>query len=226
MGRNPDRDARELASRKLKILRTAFPIFAEKTIDKVSMQEIADACGMSLATLYRHYGGKSELVLAVATWAWESYLEVNVARWRGEGCATAAETFAFYRDSFIGMYRDHRDLLRFNQFFNVYVQNERVSPELMEPYLAMIRGLAALFHDMYLLGERDATLRTDIPEKEMFSATLHLMLAAVTRYAVGLVYLEGTDAEQELLLQKELLLTRYAGQACGKPAERGGIKEF
>ena len=45
----------------------------------------------------------------------------------------------------------------------------------------------------------------------MFSTTLHLMLAAVTRYAVGLVYIpeNGLDAEKELEKLKEALLMRY-----------------
>ncbi len=215
MGRNPERDARELAARKQKIVMTAFPIFAEKTIEKVSMQEIADACGMSLATLYRHYGTKAELVTAVSTWVWESYLERNAARRRAGTGSTAAEDFEFYLDSFIEMYHNRRDLLRFNQFFNVYVQNEAVSPEQMQPYTDMIHGLLTRFHEVYAKAERDGTLRTDIPEGEMFSTTLHLMLAVVTRYAVGLVYREGTDIDAELALQKQMLLSHYTAGSQG-----------
>ena len=42
----------------------------------------------------------------------------------------------------------------------------------------------------------------------MFSKTLHLMLAAVTRYAVGLAYIpeSGFDAEKELIFQKDVIL--------------------
>ena len=43
----------------------------------------------------------------------------------------------------------------------------------------------------------------------MFSVTLHLMLATVTRYAVGLAYNEDTDAEVELELLKEMLLSKF-----------------
>ena len=43
----------------------------------------------------------------------------------------------------------------------------------------------------------------------MFSVTLHLMLATVTRYAVGLAYNEDTDAEAELELLKEMLLSKF-----------------
>ena len=67
------------------------------------------------------------------------------------------------------------------------------------------------FHEMYLKAEKDKTLRTDEPEEKMFSTTLHLMLAAVTRYAVGLVYIpeSGFDAMEELAFQKELILGKY-----------------
>ena len=44
----------------------------------------------------------------------------------------------------------------------------------------------------------------------MFSTLVHLMLAAVTRYAVGLVYFNPeSDDEKELEFQKELLLHRF-----------------
>ena len=64
---------------------------------------------------------------------------------------------------------------------------------------------------VYERAEQDHTIRTDESEEEMFSTTLHLMLAAVTRYAVGLVYIpeNGLDAEKELEKLKEAMLLRY-----------------
>ena len=64
---------------------------------------------------------------------------------------------------------------------------------------------------VYKRAERDHTIRTDEPEDEMFSTTLHLMLAAVTRYAIGLVYIpeSGFDAEKELEKLKEAMMLRY-----------------
>ena len=123
----------------------------------------------------------------------------------------AAEIFEFYLDSFLELYRDHKDLLRFNQFFNVYVQSEHIGTETLQPYQKMIEGLKEGFHGMYLKARQDKTLRTDEPEEKMFSKTLHLMLAAVTRYAVGLVYIpeSGFDAMEELETMKEMLLDRY-----------------
>ena len=67
------------------------------------------------------------------------------------------------------------------------------------------------FHLMYEKAKIDGTVRTDIPEKEFLSITLHLMLAVVTRYAVGLVYEEENtfDDLKELEIQKNMLFEKY-----------------
>ena len=58
---------------------------------------------------------------------------------------------------------------------------------------------------------RDSVVFYMLKEEEMFSTILHLMMAAVTRYAVGLVYIpeSGFDAEKELEKQKKALLHFY-----------------
>lgn len=196
-----------------RFLEKAYELFTTKNIESVSMIEVAKACNNGTTTLYRYYSTKQKLVVAVATWKWEEYLKVNQERrpsadFRG---MTAVEVFEFFLDSFLEMYRNHRDMLRFNQFFNIYIQSEHMDLEVLKPYQEIIRRLAEQFHVIYLKAELDGTIRTDVPEVEMFSAMLHLMLAAVTRYAVGLVYKpeSGFDEESELKILKEALLWKY-----------------
>ena len=71
--------------------------------------------------------------------------------------------------------------------------------QVLLPLQQSSRELETRFHEIYELAQADGTLRIDIPENEIFSTTLHLMLAAVTRYAVGLVYQGGSDPEKELM---------------------------
>ncbi|MBQ3702874.1 MAG: TetR family transcriptional regulator [Oscillospiraceae bacterium] len=63
MGRNIERDEREYAQRMQEIAMTAFSVFAERTIEKVTMTDIADACGKAVSSIYRHYKSKPELAL-------------------------------------------------------------------------------------------------------------------------------------------------------------------
>ena len=124
---------------------------------------------------------------------------------------TAAERMKLYLDSFIDLYRSHRDVLRYNYYFNSFLANERVSQEQSRSYQDVVDTLKKAFHELYLTGMKDGTLRTDLPESVMFSSSFHIMLAAVTRYAMGLVYLEAdVDPERELVLLEEALFKVYA----------------
>jgi hypothetical protein len=76
------------------------------------------------------------------------------------------------------------------------------------------RKLEGKFHTAYERGMEDGTLNSEISEETMFSSLFHIMLAAVTRYAVGLVYIpEGSsDPESELIMLKDLLMSKYVKQ--------------
>ena len=211
MGRNLKKDAIEMAAKNQRILENGFRIFAENTIEKVTMLDVAKAAGIAISSLYRYYNTKPKLVMAISTWAWDAYAKENerIETEASKPDRTAAEIFESYLDSFLDLYHNHRNLLRFNQFFNVYLVSEDISEEEMGPYLDMVRGLERRFGRIYQRAQQDGTLCTDISEKKMFSMTLHLMLAVVTRYAVGLVYNEESDAEEELRLQKDMLVRRF-----------------
>ncbi len=203
----------QTAATRNNLIEKSYELFSTNTIESVTMSEIAKASGYGEITLYRYFPTKPMLVIAAATWKWEQFQEGNRKRRESvnfEGM-TAVEIFEFYLDSFLQLYKNNKDLLRFNQFFNVYVQSEHIEAETLQPYQKMIDRLKEQFHGMYLKAQQDKTLRTDEPEEKMFSKTLHLMLAVVTRYAVGLVYVpeSGFDAMEELKFQKNVILKEY-----------------
>ncbi len=206
-----EQQAAEYAASHQKIVETAYRLFTQRNIDSVKPAEIAREVGLTVRTLQRHFKGKSALVIETAAWVWSKYIENARQRfapgeWEG---MTAAQLYAFFLDGFLESYRNHADLLRFNQFFNIYVRSEKVDAGQMQPYGGMIDALHERFRAAYEKGRQDGTLRTDYPEEVIFSATLHLMLAVVTRYAVGLAYDAGVDPWEELLTMKEMLLARY-----------------
>ena len=205
--------AENVEARRRDLLEKGFEVFSKRSIESASMQDIADAVGCGIASVYRYFRTKQIFVVSVATWKWEQFLAENKTRRpekNFEGM-TAAEIFNFFLDTFLLLYRDHRDMLRFNQFFNIYIETENIDPDVLKPYLEMIQRMGKQFHVMYQKAVQDKTIRTDEPEELMFSKTLHLMLAAATRYAVGLVYIpdKGFDPMEELLFQKDLFLMKY-----------------
>jgi len=62
--RNADRDPRGPSSRD-RILTAASQLFAERGHDATTMEDVAAQAGFTVGALYRHFGGKPDLLLAV-----------------------------------------------------------------------------------------------------------------------------------------------------------------
>jgi len=198
-------------------LEKGYELFSSKSIESVTLSDVAKASGYGMATLYRYFDKKPGFVIAVATWKWSNFRAENEKRMKKNfDTMTAYRLFEFYLDSFLELYRSHRDLLRFNQFFNIFIKSENIDPKTLEPYSLMIEKYHERFHLIYLKALEDHTLKTDVPEQEMFETTLHLMLAAVTRYAVGLVYKAEREAVslKELNTLKDAFMLMYKGESA------------
>ena len=202
-----------MAVKRQAFLDAAFELFTEKGIEAVSLESVAKKSGYGTATLYRHFSNKVSLVVELATKKWEEYIKSydGAITREDKERKTGAECLERYLDSFLDLYRNRKAFLRFNYDLNSYLRKEKYHPEQMEPYLVVIRGMGELFHEWYTRGLRDGTLNGNISEKTMFSGSFHLMLAAVTRYAMGLVYIEeqGDAPEEELVMLKQMLLREY-----------------
>lgn len=209
--RNKAKDEAEKAVRMRRALESGFRLFAEKGIDPVTMPEIADASGVTRPSLYRYFSTKPELVIAIGTWKWQEYIDGSRQRFPAQvrDRMSAREYVETYLDVFLDLYRNHRDLLRFNHYFNSYIEKEHVTPEQMRPYREMIEDLVRRFHGPFARSG-DGTLRPGLSEKSVMSSIIHIMLAAVTRYAVGLAYvMPGTNPEDELVLLRNALLREF-----------------
>ena len=211
--RDKAKDAAEKAIRGQRAMESAFRLFSEKGIDLVTMPDISADSGVGRSSLYRYFSTKLDLVIAIGTWKWNEYIDAYDATLTPEKLSqmTAAEYLRWYMDAFIDLYRNHSDILRFNYYFNSYLRNEKAAQEQVQPYMDVIERLKAGFHEIYEKGVKDGTIRTEISEEAMISSSFHIMLAAVTRYAVGLVYApeEGTDPEAELVMLENALLREY-----------------
>ena len=214
--RNAEKDKLEMAERRERMLNEGFRIFAEKGIETVSMQEVAAACSLGIATLYRYFNTKLSFVIAIGAKKWEEYfeeIETEFAR-RGGELMNAAEELDFYLSAFILLYLEHRDVLRFNQNFNIYIAHEGATPEQLRDYLLAVDPFTRKFHRLCEKGRRDGSIRTDEPEQTMFNTTMHIMLAVCVRFAQGVV-IQGESPEdltQELMILKRMILARYVRQ--------------
>ena len=83
------------------VLEKAFSLFSQSSIESVSMVDIAKKCGFGVASVYRYFGTKLELVIAVGTRKWREYYEEieNIYLKAGGKEMTAVQELEFYIDS-------------------------------------------------------------------------------------------------------------------------------
>lgn len=55
MARNTERDEREATRRKEQLMKAGFKLFSENGIENVSLQKVADAADVGVATMYKYY---------------------------------------------------------------------------------------------------------------------------------------------------------------------------
>ena len=174
------------------------------------MGEIAELAGVGRATLFRYYPNKLELVIAVCAAKWKEYLDTLDAKRPLEsiGDIPAIDRFTFTLDSYIDMYRHHKNLLQFNDNFNHYVTHEGVREKQLEEFHASLYSVDTRLEWMYEKAKEDHTFRTDIPRDELFRVTVHTMMSACVHYAGGFIWgaRDNKDYTPELLRIKEMIL--------------------
>jgi AcrR family transcriptional regulator len=156
-GTRPERA--DAARNRARILKAARALFAERGPAEVTLGEVAKAAGVGKATLFRRFGDRGALFLALLD---EHERDLQDAVLRGEPPlgpgAPARERLVAFLDALLALSLEHRDLL--------------VASETARPGARLQTGAYAFWHRhlSVLLGELRATGDPDL--------LAHLLLAA------------------------------------------------
>ena len=194
-----------MAKRRHEVLEVAFTLFAERTIEKVSVNDIASATGIGVATIFRYFGTKLSLCVELGALKWNQFAKEIRRNYEEQNCVkkTAYGEFCFFIDSYLLLYKKHQDLLRFNASFDQFVLHEHASSEALTEYYNSVTQFSDLFHEAWEKAQTDHTLRTDIPEQQLFVGTMYMMLTMMQKLASGLIYPKETDTLIPEILKME-----------------------
>lgn len=211
MPRNVERDAERELERRRKLLESGLKLFSSKGIETVNLQDIADDAEVGIATLYKYYQNKLNLVNAISAYFWKRIWEGYEQKLGSEVIESynAYERIEEYFDIIIDLYKTHPEMLRFSGYYKTYINNEKTDMKDNE-HLTALAPVSAIFHDLYEKAKVDKSIRTDVDEHVLFT-TLNLnMLGTAERYALGIVWAgheDDSDYTKELLLLKDMMLT-------------------
>lgn len=187
----------------------AAKMLLERDVNEIKMNDIADACEIGVASLYRYFGTKAVIVIKAACLMWRSVrslfdgvFECDYYKEK-DGLGQLSELMKVFRV----LYISHKDFLKFLDSFDRYILKEKVSPEDLAEYRESIMDFYPLFEDAYKKGAEDGTLRTGIDFPTMYLAVTHSLMQLSEKFARGDVF-EGENelAEQELDFMIEMAL--------------------
>lgn len=210
MARNTERDAREAQRRKRQLVETGFRLFSERGIECVSLQTVATEADVGVATMYKYFRTKTNLLVAISAFIWSEVWN-SAKEELGQGVLenyNAYQGIEFYCDQIIKLYQCKPEILRFSSDYKTFVCRNGFSDEIVMEQMDVLKPIGDLFHHYYEKAKTDHSIRTDIPEQEMFTTYTLTMLGMAERYAQGLVWakLEERDYSRELTYLKEMLL--------------------
>jgi AcrR family transcriptional regulator len=172
VGARPERA--DAARNRARILDAARSLFAERGVREVSLEEVARAAGVGKATLFRRFGDRGALFLALLD---EHERELQDAVLRGAPPlgpgAPARERLLAFLDALLRLSLEHRELL--------------LASETARPGARVQTGAYAFWHRhvSWLLGELGAARDPDL--------LAHLLLAAFDAELLTALQDQGRD---------------------------------
>lgn len=145
------------------IIQEAERLFIENGVEKVQMQDIADAAGIGVATLFRYFPKKDQLIVAAAVKNLQPTLERFEQFMHGEG--NAYERLEIILNHFFEMQLERTNHARFREAFESYASLVASPLPGIETYIDVQRQIMQTLEPLIEDGKRDGSFRSDIDVK-------------------------------------------------------------
>ena len=190
--------------RRQHIVQTAKDLFLEHGVQNIQMQDVADATGVGIATLFRYFPKKEYLVIAASSTITEE-MATDIGQ-IVEQTISAFEKIKQILDYYICGTRDPQ--LRLAKFFESFDLQEKITEELNEHYAEYLFARSKLANILLALaqqGKQDGSLRQDI-DMDLFIITMVQNFSLFT-FKVSLAT-HDTNLSQLLSEDKQLELMK------------------
>lgn len=153
------------------IVEVATNLFLERSINDVSMKDIAVKAGIGEATLYRYFSKKETIVLQCVLKLQES---VNSRYFKLSNGRTGFEKLEIFYNSYLKVFEDTPDYFNFIKEFDAYMCNQ--SGANLDLYEKEIDEYKMTFMGAYLFGVLDKTVKEIDDIETFYFSTTHALL--------------------------------------------------
>jgi len=151
------------------IIEEALKLFLEKSIDEVTMSEIAKSVEIGDATLYRYFTKKQNIIVLAAV---KLSKRVFNNYFQFEGLEPVEVLRKFYTN-FLRIYLEHRSFYRFINEFDAFIINEEYDSSSYEAGVDIYKDI---YLDSYNKAVADGAIREVEDIEKFYYATTHVLI--------------------------------------------------
>ena len=185
-----------------KAVEVSAQLFLKNGIDSVKMTDIADECGIGVATLYRWFGTKNGITIAAMTYMWNELNKMFSGIFESEVFLSQSgiKQLSDLMRMFIVLYEAHPGFMRLLSEFDLLLISEDIPKKDLKEYERSIINFYPVFENSYMMGIADGTVR-EIPDIRMFYLSFAHTLMELSKKLIQGELLPNDDfsnAEEEL----------------------------
>ncbi len=185
-----------------KAVEVSAQLFLKNGIDSVKMTDIADECGIGVATLYRWFGTKNGITIEAMTYMWNELNKMFSGIFESEVFLSQSgiKQLNDLMRMFIVLYEAHPGFMRLLSEFDLLLISENIPKKDLKEYERSIINFYPVFENSYMMGIADGTVR-EIPDIRMFYLSFAHTLMELSKKLIQGELLPNDDfshAEEEL----------------------------
>jgi len=201
--------------RKEEVILAAIEVIKEHGIENTKITNIAEKAEVGVASVYRYFKTKIDIIIATAIWMWEKeisllknqfyekdYLELN-----------GGDKVRRILNVFKTLYQEHSEFISFLEQFDNYIVKEQISRDKLENYERSIISLKPIMIDAIEEGKKDGSIKEAIDNDAFYMTVTHSLLSLSQKLILrGYILLNDSDVDGEE--QLNLLITMAMNYIC------------
>ena len=160
------------------IVDIATDLFMCRSVNEVTIRDIAISAQVGEATIYRYFGNKQNLVMQAAM---KLQNIVSEGFFRLEKGKNGYEKLALFYESYYDIYKKHPNFYKFLNEFDAYIAVEQ--SEDMNPYESAIDQYKNFYMEAYQLGLKDGSVKKQKDIEMFYFSTTHALLELCKKLA-------------------------------------------
>jgi len=175
-----------LLKRKKNILEKALAEFCIRGIENTTIADVAKASEVGVASMYRYFSTKSELVIECADlfWGKEEEIFTPALMTKEYKALKGIDQLTVILKVFIKVFENYGDFLKFIYEFDTYIRKEKINLDRLKEYENRIIRVKPIFTQALEKGQRDHTINLKYSIDETYYTITHLLLSLSQKLAI------------------------------------------